>query len=342
MAIGSGDGRLHVYFGDGTSFSNHQEYSTGEYSILATDMTSDGRWIVVAGEKKNPQPECRVAVLQYQPNSNTYQVFFNFYNSMTGAYAVAISNDHQWLFSGHGLTFEVEVFKFVGDTFKPHSVLKLTGPTVSLDISDDGMLLAIGIFQSETVIFRFTGDGYELFQEIEYGITQAVRPVSITGDGNRLVISHSSMFFVEIYEFNTNSQQFERVEVDGSLAFPNVIMHAEFNSKQDRVAIATTGANYVFSYSNGTIEAIFKQESEGDYITFSRDDKYMVTGEVGIARVFQPKDSNPCNLSFCLSCNDSRCLVCNELLDYHLNETSGECELCEIDNCVQCLNLTHC
>ena len=151
----------------------------------------------------------------------------------------------------------------------------------------------------------------------------------ITGDGRSLTVTNTWLSFIEVYEFNDTSQLFELVEINDSLVFHGEsLTHSEFNEAKTMLCVSSDKASYIFTYSNGFIHQIFKNPTESYYIAFSKDDKYMVTGETGIARVFKHKDSYPCNLSFCLSCNDSRCLVCNELLDYHLNETSGKCQQC--------------
>ena len=220
IAVGSDDGGLHIYFNNGSKFGTYQEYSVGAYSIISTGITPDGKWVAVAGFTKNPDFQTRVSVFCYEPRTNSYREFFNFYNEITGAFAVAISNDHQWLFSGHGFTLEVEVFKFAGDTYKPHEVLVVPGPIASLDLTDDGMFLAVGLFKSSIVIFKSNGNGYDRFQEIRFSGSDVIRRVSLTGDGKRLLISHTFNFFVDIYEFNEISQQFELLPVNGSLVFP--------------------------------------------------------------------------------------------------------------------------
>ena len=252
MAIGSNDGGLHVYFNNGSKFVNHQSYSFGRYVILPTDITPDGKWIAVAGY--TPDFQTRVGVYRFEPADNTYKQFYNFYNEKTGAYGVAISNDHQWMFSGHGETLEMQVFKFIGETFVPHSVLKVAGPTTSLDLTDDNNFLAVGLKTLSVAIFKFNGGGYELFQEIQFDQFEIIRRVSITGDGKCLVVAHTLLSFVEIYEFNETSQLFELVQVNGSLVFTGeVVTHSEFNEAKSMLGVSTDKASYIFSYDNGSI-----------------------------------------------------------------------------------------
>ena len=58
------------------------------------------------------------------------------------------------------------MFKFIGETFVPHSVLKVAGAATSLDLTDDNNFLAVGLRTLSVAIFKFNGEGYELFQEI--------------------------------------------------------------------------------------------------------------------------------------------------------------------------------
>ena len=101
LAIGS-QSDLIVFFNNGSSFTSSQTYPFGYSTIWAIDITADGKWIAVAGANTEEIIKNKVSVFTYQHHDNTYRELQSFFGENTGAYAVTISHDHQWLVWGEG------------------------------------------------------------------------------------------------------------------------------------------------------------------------------------------------------------------------------------------------
>ena len=152
--------------------------------ILAVDIAADGRWIAISGIETGDIVKRKISVFAYLPYDNTYQEIQSFSGEGSGAYAVAISDNHEWLLWGEGdKTSSVRIYRYNGSTFNSHQNLSLSGAISSLDLTDDAVYLAIGIVSFEIAIYQFNGSSYEPFQKIDFGGSDLGRRVSITGNG---------------------------------------------------------------------------------------------------------------------------------------------------------------
>ena len=106
-------------------------------------------------------------------------------------------------------------------------------------------------------------------------------------------------------------------------------MFLSFGYEKKLLAASTnTGVDIYKNFDDGSAE-LEQTLDEEEYIythEISKDGTYLVLGERYNVKVYMKDNYIKCNMLYCTKClNSTHCGHCNELVDYFLNETTGNC-----------------
>ena len=302
----------------------------------SADITKDDQWVVASGRLKGSSFGIAI-LLKYIPQVNLFQrqtlmVKNNLINS------VEISDDHHWVVMGLD-DGTVEIYlNDEGENFQLNQTLSPNNNSiVSLSLTNDHQYLAIGYDGHEVLIYHYVNNQFSPFQTLHFN-SSTRRKVQLSPDHQHLLVAHADGL-VEVYEFGNHS--FELALSWGEWLSGETVRDAEMDAEQKLVGVATDQDTYILSME-GTLHELQTLNHSSHQLEFSRDGQHLLTTAEGRLSIFWNQLFQQCHLSYCLQCRNQSCVRCNELVDYFLDPLTGQCELCSIDFCVECSNLTHC
>ena len=106
-------------------------------------------------------------------------------------------------------------------------------------------------------------------------------------------------------------------------------MHLSFDSETKLLAASTnTGVDLYKNFDGGNAEFEQTLDSGNSIYTheISNDGTYITLADYSNVKVYMKDNYVKCNMLYCTKClNSTHCGHCNELVDYFLNEATGNC-----------------
>ena len=98
---------------------------------MSVDVTADGRWIAVGSTSQNAT-FYNISVFSYSPIKRSYEELTKIVDKASGEEALAIADDHEWLFSTQGEGEQIDVYRFNGVGFSFHQKILIPGLLVKI------------------------------------------------------------------------------------------------------------------------------------------------------------------------------------------------------------------
>ena len=163
--------------------------------IEVTDMTGDGRWLIVCGYEAN---------LYVYYNNNGFALNQTIQETSGYIWAAAISDDHQWLVFGDSLG-KVFVLKYNGAQFiLNQTITPGSGSIYSIAITNDGNRMAISPQGNYLHYYVHDGQKYERSLTFTFPNTGS-RRVHMTDDNQYITIADRYNQYVVVYKAKEDS-----------------------------------------------------------------------------------------------------------------------------------------
>ena len=280
LVLAQGQTKL-IYANVGFAFSPYELWNY-EFNIPAVDVTSDGSWFTVATTGyQNGIYVGGVVVFHHLPLADRFEHFdphnIGFYTSN----AVAISDDHLWVISGHSNGI-VHVYFFDGNSYLSTQVLQPRNESVgSVSLTSDHEYLVVS-YESDTLIYQHIGD-FSLIQTLAFN-SSATRQVQLTDDHQTLLITHQQEGFVELYQFDNGT--FVPFLSTGSLLVEEGINEASICDDGQLLGVAANNQTYIFSIRNHSLVDVQRLNISSNHLTLSSDGRYLLSAEDNQVSIF--------------------------------------------------------
>ena len=221
-----------------------------------------------------------VVVFHHLPLADRFEHFdphnIGFYTSN----AVAISDDHLWVISGHSNGI-VHVYFFDGNSYLSTQVLHPRNESVgSVSLTSDHEYLVVS-YESDTLIYQHIGD-FSLIQTLAFN-SSATRQVQLTDDHQTLLITHQQEGFVELDQFDNGTYVPFR-SVESLLAEEGI--NGAISDDGKLLGVAVNKQTYIFSIRNHSLVDVQRLNISSNPLTLSSDGRYLLSAEDNQVSIF--------------------------------------------------------